>query len=167
MTNAKLNVLLATSLDKAGADHALADRIMKRFALANALAVEEQLTDEDTGVVAAAAALYELNDEATNPADDGSKDFSPIVITGYVKDLLDDANLATFEASAVGSLVAMQKHGLSIENNLHRLLLDIDALSRLSDHPDAAEIAACRDRLTHDSAKRRLALMTGLAENEE
>ena len=45
MTNAKLNVLLATALDKAGSDRAQASRIMKRFALAQALAVEEQLSD--------------------------------------------------------------------------------------------------------------------------
>ena len=63
MTNAKLNVLLATVLDKAADDRALANRIMKRFALAQALAVEEQLSEDDTRIVAAAAALYEFNDE--------------------------------------------------------------------------------------------------------
>lgn len=161
MTNAKLNVLLATALDKAADDRFRAARIMKRFALAQALAVEEQLTDEDTRIVAAAAALYDLDDKAANPADD-SKEFSPIVITGYVKDLLDDANLATFEASAVASLVAMQKHGLSIENNLHRLLQDADALSGVTAHTTIEEAAAIKDTLTHDSAKRRLALMFGL-----
>lgn len=120
MTNGKLNVLLATALDKAADDRALASRIMKRFALAQALAVEEQLSEDDTRIVAAAAVLYEFNDESVNPADDG-KEFSPIVISGFIKELLDDLYVPVFEASAVGSLVAMQKHGLSIENDLHRL----------------------------------------------
>ena len=113
MTNGKLNVLLATALDKAADDRALASRIMKRFALAQALAVEEQLSEDDTRIVAAAAALYEFNDESVNPADDG-KEFSPIVISGFIKELLDDLYVPVFEASAVGSLVAMLKIGLSI-----------------------------------------------------
>lgn len=163
MTNAKLNVLLATALDKAASDRAQANRIMKRFALAQALAVEEQLTDDDTRIVAAAAALYELNDETVNPADGDSDAFKPIVITGYVKDLLDDANLPVFEASAVGSLVAMQKHGTHIENSLHRLLLDINTLVTLDEeNADAARAREALATLTHDAAKRRLALMFGL-----
>lgn len=166
MTNAKLNVLLATVLDKAGTDRAQANRIMKRFALAHALAVEEQLTDDDTRIVAAAAALYELNDESINPSDDNTDAFKPIVITGYVRDLLDDANLPVFEASVVGSLIAMQKHGLAIENDLHRLLLDINTLVLFEE--DGAETDRIKEvyaNLTHASAKRRLATMFGI--NEE
>lgn len=163
MTNAKLNVLLATALDKAGADRAQASRIMKRFALAQALAVEEQLSDDDTLIVAAAAALYELNDENVNPTDGDENTFKPIVISTYIKDLLDDANLAVFEASAVGSLIAMQKHGRSIENNLHRLLLDISILVTLDENNASKEDAqAALDTLTHASAKRRLVLMFDL-----
>ncbi|MEE0510493.1 MAG: hypothetical protein UDG94_04600 [Peptococcaceae bacterium] len=163
MNNAKLNVLLATALDKAGNDRAQASRIMKRFALAHALAVEEQLNEEDTLIVAAAAALYDLNDESINPADDESNTFKPIVISTYIKDLLDDANLAVFEASAVGSLIAMQKHGRSIENNLHRLLLDVQTLVTLDEeNADIHRVQAALDTLTHPSAKRRLALMFGL-----
>ena len=156
MTNGKLNVLLATALDKAADDRALASRIMKRFALAQALAVEEQLSEDDTRIVAAAAALYEFNDESVNPADDG-KEFSPIVISGFIKELLDDLYVPVFEASAVGSLVAMQKHGLSIENDLHRLLVTLD-----EGNADAARVKEAAESLTHASAKRRLALMFGL-----
>lgn len=163
MTNAKLNVLLATALDKASADRPQASRIMKRFALAQALAVEEQLSDDDTLIVAAAAALYELNDENVNPTDGDENTFKPIVISTYIKDLLDDANLAVFEASAVGSLIAMQKHGRSIENNLHRLLLDVSILVTLDENNASKEDAqAALDTLTHASAKRRLSLMFGL-----
>ena len=159
MTNGKLNVLLATALDKAADDRALASRIMKRFALAQALAVEEQLSEDDTRIVAAAAALYEFNDESVNPADDG-KEFSPIVISGFIKELLDDLYVPVFEASAVGSLVAMQKHGLSIEN---RLLVDVNLLVNLDEeNADAARVKEAADSLTHASAKRRLALMFGL-----
>lgn len=162
MTNGKLNVLLATALDKAADDRTLASRIMKRFALAQALAVEEQLSEDDTRIVAAAAALYEFNDESVNPADDG-KEFSPIVISGFIKELLDDLYVPVFEASAVGSLVAMQKHGLSIENDLHRLLVDVNLLVNLDEeNADAARVKEAADSLTHASAKRRLALMFGL-----
>ena len=113
---------------------------MKRFALAQALAVEEQLSEDDTRIVAAAAALYEFNDESVNPADDG-KEFSPIVISGFIKELLDDLYVPVFEASAVGSLVAMQKHGLSIENDLHRLLVDVNLLVNLDEeNADAARV---------------------------
>ena len=163
MTNAKLNVLLATALDKAGSDRAQASRIMKRFALVQALAVEEQLSDEDTLIVAAAAALYDLNDESINPADGDNDAFKPIVISTYIKDLLDDANLAVFEASAVGSLIAMQKHGQSIENNLHRLLLDIQTIVLLDEeNADKNCAQSALEQLTHESAKRRLTLMFGL-----
>lgn len=163
MTNAKLNVLLATALDKAGSDRAQASRIMKRFAFAQALAVEEQLSDDDTLIVAAAAALYELNDENVNPTDGDENTFKPIVISTYIKDLLDDANLAVFEASAVGSLIAMQKHGRSIENNLHRLLLDVNTLVTLDEKNASKEEAQTKlEMLTHASAKRRLVLMFDL-----
>ncbi|MEE0434930.1 MAG: hypothetical protein UDB11_05950 [Peptococcaceae bacterium] len=165
MTNAKLNVLLATALDKAADNRAQADRIMKRFALAQALAVEEQLSDDDTRIVAAATALYDLNDDQVNPHDNEGDAFKPIVITGYIKDLLDDANLPVFEASAVGSLIAMQKHGTAIENNLHRLLLDINTLATLDEPQTTVEEAkAAMETLTHASAKRRLALLFGLDE---
>ena len=163
MTNAQLGVILATALDKAP-NPAAASRVMKRYALAQALAVEEQLSDDDTRIISAAAALYDLNDESVNPHDtEGDEAFKPIVITGYIKDLLDDANLPVFEASAVGSLVAMQKHGHSIENNLHRLLQDIDTLVALDEkNADTAEARAALERLSHPSAKRRLAQRFGL-----
>ena len=162
MTNAKLNVLLATVLDKAAHDRALASRIMKRYALVQALAVEEQLSEEDTLIVSAAATLYELNDETVNPEDDG-KEFSPIVITDYIKELLEELYVPVFEASAIGSLVAMQKHGLSIENDLHRLLVDVNLLVTLDEENAGIDrVKEAGAALTHASAKRRLALMFGL-----
>ena len=86
-----------------------------------------------------------------------------MVISTYIKDLLDDANLAVFEASAVGSLIAMQKHGQSIENNLHRLLLDIQTIVLLDEeNADKNCAQSALEQLTHESAKRRLTLMFGL-----
>ena len=165
MTNSQLNVILATALDKLVDDQAAFGRTLKRYALAQALTMEEQMTPEDANIVIAAAALYELNDESVNPADDGSKEFAPIVITKYVTLILEDLELPTFEVSAIGSLVAMQKHGIKIENELHRMLYDIDVLVALNT-PDAteADAKAARETMTHPAAKRRLALLFGLEE---
>lgn len=165
MTNSQLNVILATALDKLADDRAAFGRTLKRYALAQALTMEEQMTEEEASIVIAAASLYELNDDAINPADDGSKEFSPIVITEYVTLVLEDLELPTFEVSAIGSLVAMQKHGLKIENTLHRLLFDIDTLVAL-DAPDAteADAKAAYETMSHPAAKRRLALLFGFGE---
>ncbi|MDO4281017.1 MAG: hypothetical protein Q4C56_05245 [Peptococcaceae bacterium] len=160
MTNGQLHVILATVLDKAGNNRAEAARIMKRYALAQAISVEEQLNDEDALVLAAAAILYDLNDKTLNPDDTEGNPFKPIVIADYVKMILDDVDAPVFEAAAIGSLVAMQKHGTGIENRLHRLLLDIRTLVALDEaNATAEEVADALETFSAESTKRRLMLM--------
>lgn len=162
MTQEKLNAVLATALDKAGQDTVRAQHIMQRYALVQAFAAEEDLTAEDVLLTSAAAVLYDLNDESENPPE-GEKEFSPIVITNYIKEILEDIYLPTFETSVIGSLVAMQKHGGKIENNLHRLIQDTITIINLMDEgADSAKAKAARDTLTHESAKHRLDVLFGL-----
>ena len=164
MTNEKLTVILATALDKAANDRVAASRIMKRYALAQSITAEEELSKEDVSVLLASTILYDFNDAETNPNDDSTKEFKPIVITPYITDLLEELYLPTFEVSAIGSLVAMQKHGAKIENNLHRMLLDIQALVLLDEQtaPSTEEILKVRDQMTYDSVKYRLNLLFNL-----
>lgn len=166
MTNEKLHVILATALDKAGSNRTLAGHIMKRYALAQALIIEEEFSEEDIAVLLAATILYDFNDAKANPTDDPNKEFKPIVITNYITELLEELYLPTFEVSAIGSLVAMQKHGLKIENKLHRLLVDIQTLVTLDDQPEPTkeQILTARDTMTYDSAKHRLNLMFNINE---
>ncbi len=162
MTQEKLNAILATALDKAGQDTKRAAAIMQRYALIHAFAAEEELSEEDVLLASAAAVLYDLNDESVNPPE-GEKEFSPIVITNYIKEILEDVYLPTFEASVIGSLVAMQKHGGKIENNLHRLIQDaITIITLMDEGADSDKAKAARDTLTHDSAKHRLDVLFGL-----
>ena len=161
MTNEKLNVILATALDKAGSNRIVANRIMKRYALAQSLIIEEDFSEEDISVVLASTILYDFNDPNANPTDDPTKEFKPIVITNYITELLEELYLPTFEVSAIGSLVAMQKHGLKIENKLHRLLLDIQTIVLLDENPAPTqeELSQALESMTHDSAKLRLKLL--------
>lgn len=135
MTNNQLHVILATTLDHLSNQYDKIATLTKRYAFAQALAIEEQLSDDDTYILSAAALLYDFNEGPgeTSKGIEGNT-FQPIKVSNFIKSLLEETTVPQFEASAIASLVGLKDYGENIENPLHQLLLESQLLASLAEN---------------------------------
>lgn len=159
MNNGQLTALLTTVLDMVGDNRAASGRILKSFALAQALTAEGEFCNDDKALVSAAAILHVLNEQPTN--DDS--DSQPMVLAGYMTQLLQSLYLPQYEVATITALIDMQNHGPEITNPLHRQLIDLHTIVTLDEeNADLERVSAALEKMTNESAKRRLRLMFGI-----
>lgn len=162
MTNNQLHVILATALDKVADNKNETNILLKRYGIAQALAVEEQLSDDDTNILSAATLLYDFNDGPGDAAEglEGNM-YQPIKVSNYIKQLLEETTVPPFEASAIASLVGLKEYGNDFDNPLHQLLLETDLLVRLTEENiDATVLEEATTKFKTAAGIRRYKAMT-------
>lgn len=147
MTEKQVNVILATALDLAAGDKAAADRILKRYGLAQAASAEEDLSDHERQLLAAALSLFELPKDVSGLpwTDNWSPDSAyvkdeegkPKTLLAYVRRLLEEVTLQTFEIEAICALVGLRGVDPDEANLMRFLAGDIDRLVTLQDHDES------------------------------
>jgi hypothetical protein len=147
MTEKQLNVILATALDLAGDDKAAASRILMRYGLAQAASAEEDISDHERQLLTAALSLFELpQDVFSLPwTDKWSPDSAyvkdeegkPKTLLAYIRRLLEEVTLQTFEIEAICALVGLRGTEPDEANLMRYLAGDIDRLVAADDNDES------------------------------